>query len=239
MAIDQPQSTVWTYQRVLNLPVPIARAWSLFVDPFETSAWLLPFEAQSDGYSETVIAGQPTVSLKVEKLDAQRLLRTRMSGGNIPGSTVMTAAFEQVDGGSRVTLTHKGFGDALQWEVFGTSFSRGWDEAISDLLVYVRTGVKLARHIDDRRASIAAWPLHKEWGIELADVFPGGFADQAGMQKGDILLKLDRAAVYDVADIWTFTRARPAGDEVEATYIRGRDMKKGTGRLSRFEDYGE
>jgi S1-C subfamily serine protease len=59
------------------------------------------------------------------------------------------------------------------------------------------------------------------------------------MQKGDILLKLDRAAVYDVADIWTFTRARPAGDEVEATYIRGRDMKKGTGRLSRFEDYGE
>jgi uncharacterized protein YndB with AHSA1/START domain len=239
MAIDQPQSTVWTYQRVLNLPVPIARAWSLFVDPSETSAWLLPFDEQSDGHSETVIDGQPTVSLKVEKLDAQRLLRTRMSGGNIPGSTVMTAAFEQIDGGSRVTLTHEGFGDALQWEVFGTSFSRGWDEAISDLLVYVRTGVKLARHIDDRRASIAAWPLHKEWGIELADVFPGGFADQAGMQKGDILLKLDRAAVYDVADIWTFTRARPAGDEVEATYIRGRDMKKGTGRLSRFEDYGE
>lgn len=70
-------------------------------------------------------------------------------------------------------------------------------------------------------------------------MFPGGFADQAKMQPGDILLKLDKAAIYGVADIWTFTRARPAGDFVDATFVRGREMKTGRGRLSRFEDFGE
>jgi uncharacterized protein YndB with AHSA1/START domain len=236
---DQPARPVWAYERTLKFAIPISRAWSLFVDPAETAAWLLPFEEKPGGHSETTIEGQPTVKLAVEKFDAPNLLVTRMSGGNIPGSTVMTTRFAQTPDGSRVTVSHHGFGDPVRWEVFGTSFRRGWDEAICDLVVYVRTGVKMARHIDDRRASIAAWPLRRVWGIELAEVFPGGFADQAGMKQGDILLKLDRATIYDVADIWTFTRARPAGDEVEATFIRGRDVKTGRGHLSRFEDFGE
>jgi hypothetical protein len=42
--------------------------------------------------------------------------------------------------------------------------------------------------------ALPKWPVHREWGIELAEVFPGDFADQAGMQRGDILLKLDRMA---------------------------------------------
>jgi hypothetical protein len=239
MATGQSDTPVWTYERTLAIPVSLSRAWSLFVDPSETSAWLLPFEKKSDGESETTIEGQPPVKLVVEKFDAPKLLMTRMSGGNIPGSTVMTAKFSETKDESRVQLTHQGFGDPSKWEVFGTSFSRGWDEAICDLIVYVRTGVKMARHIDDRRASIAAWPLRREWGIELAEVFPGGFADQTGMKRGDILLKLDKAAIYDVADIWTFTRSRPAGDQVEATFIHGRDVKTGKGHLSRFEDFGE
>jgi hypothetical protein len=239
MTLAQSERPVWAYERTLEFSLPVSRAWSLFVEPSETSAWLLPFEEKPDGHSETTIEGQPPVKLVVEKFDAPILLRTRMSGGNIPGSTVMTARFTELGGASRVEVTHHGFGDAQKWEVFGTSFRRGWDEAFYDLIVYLRTGVRMARHIDDRRASIAAWPLQREWGIELAEVFPGGYSDQVGMVQGDILLKLDRAAIYDVADIWTFARARPAGDHVEATFIHGREVKKGTARLSRFEDFGE
>lgn len=151
----------------------------------------------------------------------------------------MTEKFTELGSGLCVEVTHQRFGDLQKWEAFGTSFRRGWDEAFCDLIVYVRTGVRMARHIDDRRASIAAWPLQRDWGIELAEVFPGGYSDQVGMVPGDTLLKLDRAAIYNVADIWTFAGARPAEDQVEATFIHGREVRKGAGRLSRFEDFGE
>lgn len=239
MTVAQSEQPVWTYERTLEFSLPVSRSWNLFVEPSETSAWLLPFEEKPDGHSETTIEGQPTVKLVVENFEREILLRTRMSGGNIPGSTVMTARFTDSSVGSRVEVTHHGFGDPQKWEVFGTSLRRGWEEAFCDLIVYVRTGVRMARHIDDRRASIAAWPLQRDWGIELAEVFSGGYSDQVGMVRGDILLKLDRAAIYNVADIWTFARARPAGDQVEATFIHGREVRKGTGLLSRFEDFGE
>ncbi len=230
---------VWRYERTLNFPISIARAWALFTDPKETSAWLLPFVEKDSGKSETTIDGQPPVSLEVLTAERQRKLHTVMKGGNIPDSTEMIATFGEENGRSRVNVVHFGFGDAERWQIFGTSFSRGWDEAIADLILYVRTGINLPRHIDDRRASIAAWPCRREWGIEITDVFAGGFSDQAGMRPGDILVKLGRAGIYDVADIWTFARARAAGDEVEATYMRGKTLLTGKGRLSRFEDFGE
>ncbi len=73
----------------------------------------------------------------------------------------------------------------------------------------------------------------------MTEVFAGGFADQAGMRAGDILLKLDRMGIYQIADVWAFTRARSAGEEATAEYIRGGELRTGKGRISRFEDFGE
>jgi hypothetical protein len=56
---------------------------------------------------------------------------------------------------------------------------------------------------------------------------------------GDLLLKLDRAGIYQISDIWTFTRARSAGEEIEATYVRDRQLRRGRAELSRFEDFGD
>jgi len=177
--------------------------------------------------------------MSVLAFEPLKFLRVKMSGGNVPGYVETTTRLEETKIGTTVTLTHLGFGDATAWEIFGGSFSTGWDEATTDLMLYVHTGVKSPRHIDDRRASIAAWPLRRSWGIELAEVFPGGFSDQAGMMAGDILLKLDRMGVYQVADVWAFTRARSAGEEVTVEYIRQGKLLTGKGRISRFEDFGE
>jgi hypothetical protein len=205
----------------------------------ETRAWLLPFEENSDGEHVATIEGQPPVKLSVEKVEPPKLLRIKMSGGNMPGHVETTTALEETSTGTKVSLTHLGFGDVAAWEIFGGSFSAGWNEAITDLMLYVHSGIKSPRHIDDRRASIAAWPVRREWGIELAEVFPGGFADQAGMKAGDILLKLDRMGIYQIADVWAFTRVRSAGGEVTAQYIRDAKVLTGKGRISRFEEFGE
>jgi hypothetical protein len=230
---------VWRYERTLSFPISIARAWALFTDPKDTSAWLLPFTENEEGKPETTVEGQPPIVFELKVADVPKLLHTAMKGGNIPGSTEMIATFKEQNGGTRIDVAHLGFGDAERWHIFGTSFARGWDEAIGDLILYVRTGINLPRHIDDRRASIAAWPCRREWGIEIAEVFPGGFSDQAGIRPGDVLVKLDRAGIYELADIWTFTRVCKAGEQAEATYFRGNTLLSGKGRLSRFEDFGE
>lgn len=236
---EQSINSVWKYTRTLNFTDPIGRVWSLFTDPAEMRAWLLPFKENSDGNRVATIEGQPPVSMSVVEFEPLRFLRVKMSGGNVPGYVETTTTLEETKTGTRVTLTHLGFGDPTVWEIFGGSFSTGWDEAITDLMLYVHSGIKSPRHIDDRRASIAAWPLRRNWGIELAVVFPGGFADQAGMKAGDILLKLDRMGVYQVADIWAFTRVRSAGEEVPVEYVRHGKLLTGKGRISRFEEFGE
>jgi len=229
----------WRYERILAVEMTPERAFALFTDPVETRAWLLPFEDKPDGGQETVIEGQASVSLDVIEIDAPSRIVTRMRGGNVPGHTDTIVEVTVNDGVANVRAQHLGYGDPEAWAVFGSSFTRGWHEAYADLALYLRTGVKLPRHIDDRRASIAAWPCRRDWGIEITDVFPGGFADQCGLRAGDILVKLGRAGVYEVADIWTVTRTRSAGEEVEATWIRRDALMTGVGRLSRFEDFGE
>lgn len=233
------ETPVWTYEKRLLLDAPLDRAWAYFTEPAETHAWLLPFEENAAGEAEATIEGQPPVLFNVLEVVPRVRLRSAMSGGNMPGRVETTTEFEARAGGSQAVMTHRGYGAADAWVRFGGSFARGWDEATTDLLAYDKTGVKLPRHIDDKRASIAAWPVRRPWGIELVEVFPGGFADQAGMKPGDLLLKLDRMGVYDVADLWAFTRARSAGEAVEAVYIHGGELRRGVGRISRFEDFGE
>jgi uncharacterized protein YndB with AHSA1/START domain len=235
----ESRNPVWKYERTLEFSFPIARAWTLFTDPVETRAWLLPFEENSEGEQVATVEGQPPVKLSIEKFEPPKLLRVKMSGGNMPGHVETTTALEVTSTGTKVSLAHLGYGEASAWEIFGGSFSAGWNEAITDLMLYVHSGVKSPRHIDDRRASIAAWPVRREWGIELVEVFPGGFADQAGMKAGDILLKLDRMGIYQIADVWAFTRVRSAGDEATAQYIRDGKVMTGKGRVSRFEEFGE
>lgn len=192
---------VRTYERVFVLAIPTERAWQLFTDPQETSAWLVPTTETEDGRTEMNIPGQPPTEVAVKEFDPPTRLRTTMTGGAIPGLLEITVVFESVETGTKITITRCGFGDAEAWEGFGQSNTLGWDEAIADLKLYVRTGVRAPRHAPDLRSSIAAWPVYSDGAIELAEVKPGGFADQAGLVAGDVLLKLDQAAIYQISDI--------------------------------------
>ena len=234
------QEPVWICERTFVLAVGAEEAFRLFTDPGETAAWLSPVSESEQGDLEMHIEGNPSSALSLDAYDPPSLVRTTMTGGVVPGAMEITVTFQDRDSGTEITITRAGFGGSAEtWEVFGQSNTLGWEEAITDLMAYVHTGVRAPRHAPDLRASIAAWPIRRDWGVELAEVKPGGFCDKAGLQAGDLLLKLDRAGVYQIADIWTFTRARSAGDEVEVTFIRNRQLRTGLAQLSRFEDFGD
>ncbi|MFZ0659599.1 MAG: hypothetical protein WAM05_12820 [Candidatus Binataceae bacterium] len=58
MSESKSTKAVWKYERTLEFALPIARTFSLFTDPAETRAWLLPFEDKPDGEKVATIEGR-------------------------------------------------------------------------------------------------------------------------------------------------------------------------------------
>ncbi len=68
----------------------------------------------------------------------------------------------------------------------------------------------------------------KSSGLYVDDVIPGGGADQAGIQKGDVITKVDGNNAYQTSDLEeTVGRLQP-GDKVNLTVARGNENKNFT-----------
>jgi Tol biopolymer transport system component len=63
-------------------------------------------------------------------------------------------------------------------------------------------------------------PRHGESGMLLAGVRPGGAAEKAGMQKGDILVELGPFKIGDVNEMMFALRASKPGDTMKAVVLR-------------------
>ncbi len=57
-------------------------------------------------------------------------------------------------------------------------------------------------------------------GVKVDNVFPGSPADKAGLQKGDVILKLDHKEIPDLAGLARRLQALQPGDEVAITFQR-------------------
>ena len=66
--------------------------------------------------------------------------------------------------------------------------------------------------------------LAQDWGVMIADVFPGSTADTAGIQAQDILVSVDGEAVDDVPRLAFQLFTRSAGDVVRLKVRRGADL---------------
>ena len=60
---------------------------------------------------------------------------------------------------------------------------------------------------------------------------PGGFADQAGLRPGDLLLALGGVPIYTRPELWVLMRERAPGDKLTAEYVRAGERLSGTGVL--------
>jgi S1-C subfamily serine protease len=62
-------------------------------------------------------------------------------------------------------------------------------------------------------------------------VTPDGFASDAGVAVGDLLLYLDGEPIYRRTDLWPFQRSRKPGEQLEVEYARDGKALRGTGTL--------
>ncbi len=69
-------------------------------------------------------------------------------------------------------------------------------------------------------------------GVKVTDVFKNTAADEAGLQKGDVILKIDNHYIFTGGSLFKALGNYSAGDEIRILYLReGKEMES-TGKLT-------
>ncbi len=214
--------------------VPVERAWSAFADSHERSQWEAA-EYEIDpcpgGLVRWTLPGIEATG-RVEEVDSMRLLRHTEVTGPHSGCEI-TVTFEAVDGGTRINITHAGFGSSENWDEWLEDTSLGWSQAIADLIAYLHTGVNARRFVTEMQ-SPGMGMTDTDAGIEVVKVASGGFADQAGLRSGDLILRVGGVPVFAVAELWVLLREHAAGSALSVEYVRDRERHGGRGTLTRW-----
>ncbi len=210
------------YERTFVVAVPVERAWAAFAEPAEREAWM-----------GTPPPGMEPVEIKVGDVEPHRSMSWSQTQSGLDGWYETTVTFEEVSSGTRITIVRSGFGDSEDWRHYVENTSRGFDESLADLILYLETGVKASRHFQFL-SGIAATTHQSSTGVRITHVIPGGFAAGAGLRSGDLLLRLNGAPVLGVSDIAFACREHAPGSVIEAEYVRGSDVQRGSAPLSEW-----
>jgi uncharacterized protein YndB with AHSA1/START domain len=224
------------YEKTFSVRVPPERAFRAFTDPKELEQWFTPkFEADAEEGAPGVKADAASpggdVHFEVTQIKGDELLCYRQWAAEPNTGIDVTVVFEPVEGGTRITVTHAGFGgDSI---LKRDSVRNGMFENYADLMLYLDHGVSYPRHRDiTTDAWLGALFLDAGPGAEVANVEPGGFAAQIGLQPGDMLLQLGAGAVFGNRELMFFLREHRVGDEVDAVWAHDGGIHRGTGKLT-------
>jgi uncharacterized protein YndB with AHSA1/START domain len=224
------------YEKTFSVRVPPERAFRAFTDPKELEQWFTPkFEADAEEGAPGVKADAASpggdVHFEVTQIKGDELLCYRQWAADPDTGIDVTVVFEPVEGGTRITVTHAGFGgDSI---LKSDSVRNGMFENYADLMLYLDHGVSYPRHRDiTTDAWLGALFLDAGPGAEVANVEPGGFAAQIGLQPGDMLLQLGAGAVFGNRELMFFLREHRVGDEVDAVWAHDGGIHRGTGKLT-------
>jgi uncharacterized protein YndB with AHSA1/START domain len=217
------------WQRTFEVSAPVERVWRAFTDPEERAKLVTPTKSAPP---------DPNASLAPEVLEVQplKLLRWAQHGGSLPERAEFTVVLESKDGGSRFTVTRIGFGESEDADVFSEANALGWECGFMDLVLYLETAQIVQRHYFGSIESVTGMAYReRDWGLEVLRVGPGTFAAEVGLARGDRLVRIGAAPVYERSDLLVLLAEHSPGTLLEVEFIRGRERRRGAGRLSRFE----
>ncbi len=215
------------------LAVPPARAWEVFTDGEQRSMWDADeweIDLRPGGATRWAI-GPLEATGRVDEVVPERLFRqTDLTGPH--ASSEVTVTFEEIDEGTRITITHAGFGEGEEWQGQLEATTFGWGQAIADLQAYLETGVRPERfntHVISNPGMVVA---DTPAGLRVKRILPDSFAEQAGLQAGDLLLTLAGVPVFTTPELWVLLRAHKAGEKVDVDFVRDGARRAGRGELT-------
>jgi membrane-associated protease RseP (regulator of RpoE activity) len=198
------------WQRTFEVSAPVERVWEAF-----TRSRPPPAGARTD----------PNGSVKPQIIEFQPMKLLHWSE--------ITVVFESTATGSRFTVTRFGFGEGEDADVFSESNGLGWEGGLMDIVFELETGVAANRHYYGAYdACTGVTYAQRDWGLEVLNVLPGTFGAEAGLIRGDRLVRMDGAAIFTRANVWTLLEAHAPGDDLSVEFVRERTLLRGRGRLS-------
>jgi len=164
-------------------------------------------------------------------------------GRGEPEPTKVQVTFKAKNGGALITLTHSGIGSGSKWANTRHGIEHGWPEGLENLQSVLETGVDLrfARRprlgigIDEFSAEIAVrLGVPVKAGIRLSGTAEGTGAHAAGLQKDDVIVKLNGKPAVDFGTLGQALQGLKAGDKPKLVFYRGQEKRTVPLELSRF-----
>jgi hypothetical protein len=185
---------------------------------------------EEDGALHYVLPGFPSLtripipgaSCTPLEVESEQLLRVKKDHEPCAG-TEIAVRLEQAETGTRVTVVQSGFGPFLDIVGRDAVFGHG-HQIVRDLRLYIERGVIAPGTVWG--ANLGARTCQAGVGLEIAAV-DGGFAKEAGLQPGDLLLTLRGIRLHDTQQLFTVLALTEPGSTHDATWVRGREELSG------------
>jgi uncharacterized protein YndB with AHSA1/START domain len=155
-------------------------------------------------------------------------------GSGEPGETAVEVRVEAVDGGTRVTVVHSGFGAGPEWDRPVAESEQGWRTGLENLKSVLETGIDL-RVVDRPFLGIYPDQLNAERaakegiavqeGIYVLGSVENTGARAAGLDKGDAIVTIAGMPVPDFPGLTAALAHCKAGDVVEMEIVHGQERR--------------
>ena len=208
--------------------------WKAITVPSPVASPRAPQTGAEAGPMRYLIAGFPafgadhapgTLATELE-VDPGRLLRVNKDEEPCAG-TEIAIVLENADNGTRVTVVQSGFGPWLT--SVRDTFEAHWQQIVHDLQLFIERGIRVPGTAWG--ADLGAMSKQQSLGLEITAVTPGAYAERLGLETGDLLLTLRDIRVHDTQQLWTILALSAPGDETEASWARGREVRSGSATL--------
>ncbi len=149
-----------------------------------------------------------------------------------PGDTAVKVTLKPVEGGTKVTLTHSGFGAGKKWAGRAEESEREWNGGLDNLKSVLETGVDL-RQTNQPRMGLGWETAPDASGALVTAVISDGPCEQAGLQKADVIVRAGGQKIRSEQDLMDAYLAWKAGQRVPLAIIRAGKRKTITVELGR------
>ena len=210
------------WQKTFEFSASLADVWEAYWETDEPQVWNNPIKG--DAYISNGV-----VQSEIVELEPEQVIRWAEAEGH--ERIEMSLTFESTENGTKLTLTRSGFGSGDDWTGLSEARLLGWEEAFHDLAVYLESGIALSR-IHDWKSAFAVTLYPVTGGLRAGPVRAGGFAQEAGIQPGDLVVRVAGVPVFRRSDQWLLQRMFAPGDEVEVEFVRGGEVLTGRGAMS-------
>ncbi len=208
------------WEKTFEIAVPVERVWEAVTNRETLQVLLSPPQGE-----QSPVPHEAGEGMEVVEAIPLKKLRWIQGRADLPEKAEFTIVFESRDSGSAITVTRFGFGEGEDADIFSVSNGLGVEQGFRDLVLYLETGHFVHRHWDGcSKSCLGMSYVETSGGVQVRDVGETGVGAEAGLQRGDRIVRIAGVPVYTRADVWTLNAVCDVGDELEIEFIRDREL---------------